>query len=66
MKGGDVYLASYSSIHVYHEACFIILGVSFHFTPHREWLCKYEKYDGGDAFLRDDKKAIIIRRKNSS
>ena len=27
-----------------------------------EWFCEYEKYDGGDVFLGDDRKAIIIRR----
>ena len=41
-EGGDVYLAS-SSTHVDHEAWLIDLDASFHFTPHREWLCKYEK-----------------------
>jgi len=33
---------------------------SFHFTPHREWLCEYDKYDGGDLFLGDDRKAKIM------
>eukprot|EP00253_Pinus_taeda_P022478 PITA_22478 len=37
-------------------------GASFHFTPYREWFCEYEKYDGGDVFLGDDRKAIIIGR----
>ena len=37
-------------------------SASFHFTPHREWFCEYEKYDGGDVFLRDDRKARIIGR----
>ena len=54
-EGRDVYLAS-SNTHVYHEA----LGASFHFTPHREWFYEYEKYDGGDVFLRDDRKARIV------
>ena len=58
-EGGDVYLAS-SSTHVDHEAWLIDLGASFHFTPHREWFCEYEKYDGGDVFLGDDRKARII------
>ena len=31
-----------------------------HFTPHREWFCKYEKYDGDDVFLGDDRKARIV------
>ena len=61
-EGGDVYLAS-SSIHVDHEAWFIDLGASFHFTPHREWFCEYEKYDGGDVFLAYDRKARIIGRR---
>jgi len=56
-----VYLAS-SSTHVDHEAWLIDSSASFHFTPHREWFCKYEKYDGGDVFLRDAKKARIIGR----
>ena len=38
----------------------IELGASFHFTPRREFLCEYEKYDCGDVFLGDDRKAIII------
>eukprot|EP00253_Pinus_taeda_P026411 PITA_26411 len=58
-KGGDVYLAS-SSTHANHEAWLIDSGASFHFTPHREWFCEYEKYDGGDVFLGDDRKARII------
>ena len=53
-----MYLAS-SSTHVDHEAWLIDLGASFHFTPHREWFCEYEKY-GGDIFLGDDKKARIV------
>eukprot|EP00253_Pinus_taeda_P035873 PITA_35873 len=61
-EGGDVYLAS-SSTHVDHEAWLIDSGASFHFTPHREWFCEYEKYDGGDVFLGDDRKARIIGRR---
>ena len=58
-EGRDVYLAS-SSTHVDHEAWLIDSSVSFHFTPHREWFCEYEKYDGGDVFLGDVRKARII------
>eukprot|EP00253_Pinus_taeda_P024486 PITA_24486 len=61
-EGGDVYLAS-SSTHVDHEAWLIDSCASFHFTPHREWFCDYEKYDGGDVFLGDDRKARIIGRR---
>jgi len=59
-EGGDVYLDSSSSTHVDHEAWLIDSGASFHLTPHREWFCEYEKYDGGDVFLGDDNKAIIV------
>ena len=37
-------------------------GASFHFTLHREWFCNYEKYNGDDVFLGDDRKARIIGR----
>jgi len=59
-EGGDVYFASSSSAHVDHEAWFIDSGASFHFTPHREWFCEYDKYDGGDFCLGDDRKARIV------
>ena len=58
-EGGNMYLAS-SSTHIDHEAWLISLGASFHFNPHRERFCKYEKYDGGDVFLWDDRKAKIV------
>eukprot|EP00253_Pinus_taeda_P020594 PITA_20594 len=58
-EGGDVYLAS-SSTHVDNEAWLIDSCASFQFTPHREWFCEYEKYDGGDVFLGDDRKGRII------
>eukprot|EP00253_Pinus_taeda_P009533 PITA_09533 len=61
-EGGDVYLASSSSTHVDHEALLIDSGASFHFIPHREWLCEYEKYDSGYVFLGDDRKARIVGR----
>jgi len=54
-----VYLDS-SSTHVDHEAWLIDSGTCFHFTPHREWFCEYEKYDGGDVFLGDDMTAKIV------
>eukprot|EP00253_Pinus_taeda_P036538 PITA_36538 len=58
-EGRYVYLDS-SSTHIDHEAWLIDSGASFNFTPHRDWFCKFEKYDGGDVFLRDDRKAKII------
>ena len=56
-----MYLAS-SSTHVDHEAWSIDSGASFHFTPCREWFCEYGKYDDGDVFLGDERKARIIVR----
>jgi hypothetical protein len=58
-EGGEVYL-DYSSMHVDNEAWLVESGASFHMTPHREWFCEYEKYDGGDIFLEDDSIAKII------
>ena len=34
--------------------------MSCNMTPHREWLCEYEKYNGGDVYLGDDSPASII------
>eukprot|EP00253_Pinus_taeda_P033001 PITA_33001 len=61
-EGGDVYLAS-SSRHVDHAAWLIDSGASFHFTPHKKYFCEYEKYNGGNVFLGDDRKARIVGRK---
>jgi len=49
-----------SSTHVDHEPWLIDSNASFHFTPHREWFCEYEKYDGDDVFLGDERKARIV------
>jgi hypothetical protein len=58
-EGGDVYLAS-SRTHADHEAWLVESSASFHMTPHREWFYKYERYDGGNVFIGDDSKTIII------
>jgi hypothetical protein len=58
-EGGDVYLDS-SSTHVDHEAWLVDSGASFHTTPHKEWFCEYERYDGGIVFLGDDSTTKII------
>jgi hypothetical protein len=52
-EGGDVYLTSLTT-HADHEAWLVESGASFHMTPHREWFCEYERYDGGNVFLGDD------------
>jgi hypothetical protein len=31
-------------------------------TPHREWFCEYERYDGGNVFLGNDSTTKIIGR----
>jgi hypothetical protein len=56
-----VYLDS-SSTHADHEAWLVDSGASFHMTPHREWFCEYERYDGGNVFLGDDSTTRIIGR----
>ena len=61
-EDGDVNLASSSNTQVDHESWLIDSGASFHFTPHREWFCEYEKYDGSDVFLGDYRKARIVGR----
>jgi hypothetical protein len=54
-----VYLDS-SRKHVDHEAWLVDSSESFHMTPHREWFCEYERYDGGNLFLGDESTNIII------
>jgi hypothetical protein len=36
---------------------------SYHMTPHKEWFCEYEQYDGGDVFLGDNLTTIIVGRR---
>jgi hypothetical protein len=54
-----VYLAS-SRTHADHEAWLVDFGASFHTTPHMEWFCEYERYDGGNVFLGNYSTTIII------
>lgn len=48
------------STHANHDAWLIESSAYFHMTPHREWLCKYEKFNGGEVFLGDDSVTKII------
>jgi hypothetical protein len=61
-----VYLSS-SSTHIGHDVWLIDSGGSFHMNPHKEWFCKYKKYNGGDIFLGDELTSKIIgqRKVNS-
>jgi hypothetical protein len=52
-KGGDVYLVS-ANKQSDQEVWLINSITSYHMTHHREWLCKYERYEGGDVFLGDE------------
>jgi hypothetical protein len=45
-KGGDVYLVS-TSTQSDQDVWLIESGESYHMTPHIEWLCEYEQYEGG-------------------
>jgi hypothetical protein len=56
-----VYLDS-SSTHANHEAWLVDSGATFHMTPHREWFCEYERYDGGNIFVGNDLTTRIIGR----
>jgi hypothetical protein len=58
-EGGDVYLESIST-HENRGVWLIDSGVSYHMNPHREWLCEYEKYDGGDVLLGDESTTKIM------
>jgi hypothetical protein len=60
-KGGDVHLAS-TSTQLDQDVWYINSGTSYHMTPHREWLCKYERYEAGDLFLGDDSTTKIVGR----
>ena len=51
-----------SRTHANHEAWLVDSGSYFHMNPHREWLCEYERYDGGNVFLGDDSTTKIIGR----
>jgi hypothetical protein len=57
-----VYLA-YKSTNSHHGAWLINLGASLHMTPHREWFCEYEKYNGGNVILGYDSRTKIIIQK---
>jgi len=35
-------------------------GASFHMTSYKKWFCEYQKYNGGDVFLKGDSKTKII------
>ena len=48
--------------HLKREIWLIDLGASCHMTPHREWLCEYEKYNAGYVYVGDDSLTSIVRR----
>ena len=49
-----------SSTHAYHEAWLVDSSTSFPRTPHGDWFCEYERYDGGDAFIGDELTTKIL------
>ena len=59
LEGGDVYLASTGNLSE-RDTWMIDAGTSCHMTPHREWFCQYQKYNGGDVYLGDDSPTSII------
>ena len=59
-KGSDVYLAS-TNKQSNQDVYFIDSRESYHMTPHKEWLCEYEWYDGDDVLLGDESTTRIFR-----
>jgi hypothetical protein len=57
---GDVKLA-YASTHSCCDVRLINSGDSFHITPHMEYFCEYENYNGGHVFLGNESTTKIIR-----
>jgi hypothetical protein len=60
-KGGDVYLAS-TSTKSNQDVWLINSGASYNMTPHKEWFCEYEQYDGGDVFSGDNSTTKIVKQ----
>jgi hypothetical protein len=58
-EGGYVYLTSIGT-HGDSDVWLIDSGASYHMNPHREWLCEYEKYDGGDVLLGNESTTKIM------
>jgi hypothetical protein len=54
-----VYLAS-TSTQLEHDFWLVKSGAYFHMTPHRDWFCEYDRYEGGDVFLGDDSTTKIV------
>jgi hypothetical protein len=59
-KVGDMYLTS-TNTQLDQYVWLIDSGASYHMTTHKEWLCEYEQYDGGDFFLGDDSTTRIFK-----
>jgi hypothetical protein len=58
-RGGDVYL-TLTHTQSNQGVWLIDSEASYNMTPHREWLCEYERYDGGDVFLGYDSTTKIV------
>jgi hypothetical protein len=56
-----VYLAS-TSTHLNQDVWLIDSGEAYHITPHKQWLCEYERYNGGNVFLGDDSTTRILKQ----
>ena len=51
--------------HVGENAWLIDSGASFHMTPNRNWLSKYENFDGGKVYLGDNSTLDIVAHGNT-
>jgi hypothetical protein len=60
-KGGDVYMVL-TNTQSDQDVWLINLGAPYHMKPHKEWLCEYERYEGGDVCFGDELKTKIVRQ----
>ena len=50
-----------TSTHLNHDGWLIDLDAYFHMTPHKDWFCEYERFDGGDVFLGYESTNKIVK-----
>ncbi|KAJ0106628.1 hypothetical protein Patl1_19457 [Pistacia atlantica] len=53
-SNGDMYVAAACMAGSDQSVWYVDTGASFHMTPHKEWFCEYETYNGGNVLLGDD------------
>jgi hypothetical protein len=64
-KEGDVYLAL-TNTQSDQDVWLIDSGASYNMTPHREWVCEYEKYEGEDVMQEHHSMSTACQPANTS